>query len=344
MVDFLKQIVAPAAGFAVGGPVGAGAAYEVANGGKEASDVASGASNIVSDYINAGANHYTPTPVPVPAPQYGGYNGGAADMSLLGLQGMRGADANGQGLYNSGYGALQSASYGAQENPYLSGNEAYSRGYDQAGGLQLDREAAMGMAPSQAAYLMQQGLNQGIANQYATMGGARGNAGIALAQGNAGANIANMQNQAYTAAGAQRASEMANARTAYNNDAQAMRQQDQNRLQMSNQMSQYNVTNASNIGNAELGGAQGYGNIASNYYGQAQQPYSQQLNADNNYANNVVQSGLGSQGLAAGIAQGNATSKAGQGNNLLNAGGSLIMHMGSGYVNQTGSGGGIGNS
>jgi hypothetical protein len=205
---------------------------------------------------------------------YGGYAGGATDMSNIGLRGM--GWAQGEAQRDRGATAI--------EDQELSDREAQARYGDQAGAIQLAREAAMGQAPSQAAYLMQAGLNQGLANQQAMAGGARGAAGIALAQGNAQANAATMQNQAYTQAGAMRADEMNQARNLYGGLAGTQRQQDQNRLGMGNDMSKYNA-------GANDQYRLGMGQLGLGYYGASQRPHESQLNADVGYYNTNVSDG-----------------------------------------------------
>jgi hypothetical protein len=174
----------------------------------------------------------------------------------------------------------------AYENQELSNREAQSRDYDQAGAMELARGAAMGQAPSAAAYQMQAGLNAAGAQQAAQAGGARGAAGLAMAQGNAASNVANMQQNAFTAAGQLRAQEMAEARGLYGGLAGQMRQQDQNRLGMGNQMSQFNST----IG---LQRQMGFGNMA---LGANQQAYGIYNQADQNA---IQKMGIMSQGKIA---------------------------------------------
>lgn len=193
----------------------------------------------IRDTLAAAAAKEAQGPAPRPDDTYfGGYQEGANDWSKIGLQGM--ADSGAIGGWATG----QAQGYRgamASENQQLSDQEAYSRGYHQNGALQLASEAAMGQAPSEAAYQMQYGLDQGLAAQQAQMGSARGNAGIALASGNAAANSANMMNQTYMQAGQLRAAEMAQARGLYGGLSGQQREQDQSRLQQGSQMSQFNA-------------------------------------------------------------------------------------------------------
>ncbi len=152
------------------------------------------------------------------------------------------------------------------ENQQLSNNESATRGGDEAGALQLQREAAMGYAPSQAAYQMQDGLNQSLAAQQAMQGSARGNAGIAMASANAASNGAALQNQTYNQAAALRAQEMATARGMYGGLAGDVRTRDQSRLGMATDVDKFNATDATNnrLGAGDLGAK--YGNLGLGYY------------------------------------------------------------------------------
>lgn len=101
-----------------------------------------------------------------------------------------------------------------------------SRG-DQAAGLALMRQAAEGTAPSAAEMQMGQGVNATLAAQMAAANSTRGGgANIALARRDA-ANAGSAQMiQANDQAAQMRAQEMAAARSAYEQSAGAMRQQD----------------------------------------------------------------------------------------------------------------------
>lgn len=265
--------VVPGVGTVIGGALG-GFAGDI---GGAASDAASSVGGALSDASGKNGSVYQGY-----NPQYiywGGSPENEGTMAQLGINGL-GASNAGSDWANNNASLGQMRGPTAVENQGLSDQEGFDAGYDQAGSTQLAREAAMGQSPSQAAYLMQQGLNQSLANQTAMAGGARGNAGIALAQGNQGANIANLEQQAYTAAGANRASEMANAMGLYNQAANTTRAQDQSRLQMGNQMAQYNA-NANDqyqlgMGNMGLG----YLNAGNQYLNSAMQPFNQQAQLD----------------------------------------------------------------
>lgn len=175
----------------------------------------------------------------------------------------------------------------AWEDQSLSGNEEMGRG-EQAGSVMLAREAAMGLAPSQAEMVLQQGFNRASAEQTSQAGGARGLAALSQAQNNASASQAMLHQQTATEAARLRAQEMAEARGLHGSLSGQLRQGDQGRLQMGNQMSQYNASlneqyggrmgqmygqagalgNASSqtaLGNASLG--RGYNQDANNILG-----------------------------------------------------------------------------
>lgn len=176
----------------------------------------------------------------------------------------------------------------AWESADLANREAESRGYDQAGALQLAREAAMGQAPSEAAYMMQQGLNSAIANQSAVAGGARGAAALAQAQGNMASNVANLQNQTFGQAGLLRAKEMAEARGMYGGLAGQTRQQDLERLGYANDIAKTNATNNMNFTLGAGNIAQGYGNQGIGWF-----------NAGANVGNNMMVGGLEAEKIKA---------------------------------------------
>ncbi len=211
------------------------------------------------------------------APQvnWGGYENGANDYAQLGLGGFQ-KSMGGQDWATQQMQARRGPQ--ASENQFLSDQESYSRGYHQNGALQLAQEAAMGQGPSEAAFMMQRGLDQSLAAQQSQMGSARGNAGIALASGNAAANSANLMSQTYGQAGQLRASEMANARGLYGQMSGQQREQDQSRLQMGNQMGQYNASLNDAYRTGMGGVANAYGQTGIGYYNGSMNPITQQGN------------------------------------------------------------------
>jgi hypothetical protein len=188
----------------------------------------------------------------------------------------------------------------ALESALHSQNEANSRNHDQAGALQLAREAAMGMAPSEAAYMMQRGLDQSTAQQAAMAGGARGAAGLATAQTNAGANVANMQQNTFTQAGQLRAQEMAAGRGLYGGLAGQQREQDQQRLGMSNQMGQFNAQNNDAYRLGMAGTAAQFDGQSQGWHDRATSPYDKQAQLDSQYQGQRADAYHNAAALAAG--------------------------------------------
>lgn len=151
-----------------------------------------------------------------------------ADPTLYYYGGERGL-ANDEALRMSQLGA----SWGGMQAPQIdySGANRYSGLADQSraeglNALGLQREAAMGNAPSQAAILMGQANDQAMANQMSLAAGARGPAAMAMSQQSALGNQANMATQSANNIGALRAQEMAQARGAYSQQTAALRAQD----------------------------------------------------------------------------------------------------------------------
>lgn len=267
--------------------------------GVNAGDIGEG----LKDYSNAGKNNFNSQPYTPNEINWGGHAGDAGNIAQRGFSGMGGsmsnADwANGQAQRDRG--AM------ATENPELSQRETDSRYGDQAGALQLSREAAMGQAPSEAAMQMQLGLNQAAANQSSLAGSARGSAALATAQGNAAGQTAGLQNQAYLQGGALRAQEMANARGQYGQLSSQVRDQDLQRLGQGNQMSQYNagLNDQYKLGMGQLGNQ--YGQQGLGWYQAAQNPYNQQAQMDLTREGMAADSYNQANAVNAGVSQANA--------------------------------------
>lgn len=274
-------------------------AYSAAKAATGGTSLLSKGGDAVDDFMSQGQNTFQAQPYQAAPVNWGG-EGGADAWAQGGLIGSRNASQQG----NYAFGQMQ-GNRGPQawENADLANREAQTRGGDQAGALQLSREAAMGMAPSEAAYQMQQGLDRGIATQQAQMGSARGAAGVAMAGANAANNTANLQNQTFMQAGQLRAQEMAQARGAYNDMSNQVRGQDQNRLGQGNQMSQFNA-GANDQYKLGMGGlANQFGNQAQGWYNGAQNPYNQQGSIDNQGRAVAADSYNNAQSVNAGTAQ-----------------------------------------
>lgn len=144
----------------------------------------------------------------------------------------------------------------------------------QSQALDLQRQAALGNAPSQAEILGRQMADQGIASQMSMAASARGGA---LAQASAMRQAQNGQatfaQQAQNQIMAQRADEMAQARNAYMQGASGMRQQDYAGAAMGLQRTGMETQN-------ELAQRQMNQSAKQFYEGQANNIYSNQLQAD----------------------------------------------------------------
>lgn len=166
---------------------------------------------------------------------------------------------------NAGYaqGAAQTGAgfTGGAENGGLANTEANSRYGAQSGAIGLAGTMARGNTPSQAAYQLQSGLDQGSAQQAAMARGARGSAALATADANANANVSNMQQNAFSQAGILRANEMAAGRGLYGSLSGQQRDQDQQRLQQANDMAQFNAQQHDKYTVGMAGMATGYGQL-----------------------------------------------------------------------------------
>lgn len=230
------------------------------------------AGEALEDYGNVGKNQFNATPYQGQDVYWGGDPDQAAAWSNLGLGGMNRAQGNADWAMGQ---AMQDRGPTAWEDQALSNREADARYGDQAGALQLVREAAMGNAPSEAAYMMQRGLDQAVAGQQSAAGSARGAAALANAQGNMAANQANLQNQAFTQAGQLRANEMAQARGAYGGLAGQMRQQDLERLAQGSAMANANAARNDAYRGMMMQGANAFGTQGQGWYQGAMHPQDQ---------------------------------------------------------------------
>lgn len=264
------------------------------------------------DFMNVGKNRYQTGTYNMDTPEYGGKYG-ADNLADVGLQNMYASQRGGQFAQNQFQGNRGPQ---AMEDRELANREAASRYGDQAGSVQLAREAALGQAPSQAAYQLQSGLDRSLAQQQAIAGGARGNAGIALASANANAAGANLQNQAFNQAGQLRAQEMADARNLYGGLASNMRSQDQNRLQMGNQMSQYNagLNDQYRLGMGQL--ANQYNQSGLGWYQASMNPYDKQGQLGMQTGMTNADSYNQAEARRAGISQANTDARARQNDRL----------------------------
>ncbi len=204
-------------------------------------------------------------------------NNDAAQKAVQGAQGGAYGEMYGSGTRNPQ----------AREDAGLAQNEMDSRYGHQNGAIGLAGSMAAGNAPSQGAYQLQRGLDQGMAQQASMAGSARGSASLSTAQSNQGYNNANMQQNAFSAAGQLRASDMAQGRGLYGSLTSQQRGQDQERLAQGNAMAQGNAARndayglgMGNLGNqfGEVGNAQD--NTDFGYYQQGMAPINDQFQAN----------------------------------------------------------------
>jgi len=256
----------------------------------------------MKDFGNVGKNKFQPTPYDVQGADWGRDPNAAADYYNIGKAGLGASNAD------AAWASGMAKQWGPQamENQDLSNLEATSRGYHQEGALNLALKGALGQQPSEAAYQLQSGLDKSLAQQQAVQGSARGAAGIALAGGNAGANMANLQQNAFTEAGRLRAQEIAGYSNMYGNLAGQQRGQDQQRLNMGNQMSQFNAQNTTQRQLGFLQGANQSRQTGQGYYGQMGQGYNQNLQGDLETQQQRANAYNTSLGLGASISQSNA--------------------------------------
>lgn len=170
-------------------------------------------------------------------------NDAAMGRSLANMRGNRGAQA--------------------VENGQLSQREANSRGGDQAGAMSLSRAAAMGQAPSEAAYQQKLDMDGMMAQRAGDMGSARGLSGLGGAQTSSAQGVAGAASKAGLAGGLARSKEMSDAIGMYGSQAGQMRGQDMMRLDIGNQNAKFNaqLNDDFRVGNAGLAARQaGLGN------------------------------------------------------------------------------------
>lgn len=270
-------------------------------GGVDVTDLGEG----IKDFGNVGKNKFQPTPYNVGERYWGDDPNAAQDYYNIGAKGIGASNADAAWASQQ----ARNTGPGAWENQQLSDNEATSRGYHQGGALNLALQGALGNQPSEAAYQLQGGLDKAIAGQQAMAGGARGAGGIANASANAGANAAALQNQAFTEAGRLRAQEIAGYTGMYGGLAGQQREQDLGRLNMGNQMSQFNAQNTTQRQLGFMNAANQGRQTGQGWYGQMGQGYNQNLaagqNTDQLNSSNYNQS----LGLGASMSQADADQK-----------------------------------
>lgn len=236
-----------------------------------------------------------------PDPMYwGGAEGVAADYSGMALSHL-GDSGNMQGWAQGE--AQRERGPQAWENRDLSNNEAFTRGYHQNAAMDMAAQQAMGNRPSEAAYMLQGGLDRAVQSQQGMAAGARGAGAMALSQGNAQANTAGLQSQAFGDAGRLRAQEMSQGLNAYGGLASQQREQDMQRLGMGNQMAQFNANNNDQYRFNMASQGQGYGNQSLGWYQAGMQPINQQAALDASHGGMVTDTHNQQNAIAAGQEQ-----------------------------------------
>ncbi len=196
-----------------------------------------------------------------PAANLGGDGGKAlsdAGFARMGYNdGEQGIVSGAAGYANDEAAGASTRGDQAVTDPRLAGNEASGADGHQAGAIELARRMAMGQAPSQGAYQLQAGLNQGSAQQASMATGARGSAALATAGANAGANTSNLQQNAFTQGGMLRSRDMAAGRGMLASGLGQKAGQDLNQLNSRNEMNAYNqdlnMKYGLDMGNAAVG-------------------------------------------------------------------------------------------
>ena len=149
----------------------------------------------------------------------------------------------------------------ASEDKGLAGSEAASRYGDQNSAIGLAGTMARGSRPSAAAYQLQSGLNQGMAQQQSAAAGARGSAALATAGQRAADVSAGLQQNAYTQGRILKANEMSAGRSLYGNLTTQQANQDMERIGQGNAMNQFNAKQADAYQSGMAGLDVGFGQL-----------------------------------------------------------------------------------
>lgn len=192
---------------------------------------------------------------------------------------QQGANDQQQSQIQGGMGYANGQSSGTpmqvQQNQGLANNAASGAGGNQNRAVSLADTLARGNQPSVAAYQLQNGLNQGLAQQRSMGVSGRGGAALATAGADAGANAAAMQQNAWTAGGMLRSQDMATGRGMLG--SALGQQQDQNNAQIG-EANSVNQANAANKDQYQLGMGQaavGFGQVGNAQEQQDQGIYAQ---------------------------------------------------------------------
>ncbi len=235
------------------------------------------------------------------AAEVGGYAGGAKDISSLFKESSKGNDAaqalNSAALGDSVRNMSERRGDMSPENAALVAREADAR-VQQGQALDIQRDAALGNAPSAAAYQTQSDMNNIAGGQAGAMGSARGLAAMGGVQGAGASGVGQAGTEAAAMGGMGRSREMSSALGMYGSSAGNMRQGDLGRLSQTseNALGNMRANDAWQVGNANLGVKQGnlgvqMGNMDDAYNNASNEPllrqhgYNQEMNAIKSGAN-----------------------------------------------------------
>ncbi len=218
-----------------------------------------------------------------PQAQYGRNPNGATAARDEWWSGQARNDAD-QSAVSGGIGyanqqAQNPADVGASENYGLASNENSGAGGHQQAAIGLAGTLARGQQPSQAAYQLQDGLNQATRQQSAFASGARGSAALATSSADQRANTANLQQNAYTQGGMLKSRDMAQGRGMLGSQLDQQGQQNNARLGQSDQFGQNNADLNDKYSLGMGSAAVGLGGVANGQDLQDQQYYNSGIGA-----------------------------------------------------------------
>ncbi len=193
--------------------------------------------------------------------EVGGYAGGAKDIhdSLVAAShGNDAAQAANQEAMGQSISNMQQDRDPLQENAIQASREADAR-TQQGQALDLQRDAALGNAPSVAAYQTQSGMNDIAGGQAGAMGSARGLAAMSGVQGAGASGVGQSAGNLALQGGMGRSGEVGKAIGMYGSSAGDMRGSDLNREDQTNQLALAGsgMNDSWKTGNAGLAAKQG---------------------------------------------------------------------------------------
>ena len=248
------------------------------------------------------------------ATNVGGYDGGGKDIRDLFQEGEKAnnaAQAANRGAMGESLGRMQEdRGEVSPENAQLVAREAASR---QQQGLSLDmqRDAAMGNAPSEAAAQTQIGMNDISGGQAGAMGAARGLSALGGVQTTGAAGAGQAAGNLAVQGGMGRSAEVGQAIGMYGTSSGDMRQGDLGRVNQTNQnaLANQSMNDSWKLGNAGLAVKQGQLGVAQGqmddaYYEASKEPMMRQLGYDQEMK--AIEAGASSDSAAGKRARANA--------------------------------------